>query len=198
MSRKNVDVAVIIPDASPIVTLARVERLDLFDTSTVPIHIVDQVQYEITKPASDANGRAADWLARLGNRVAIIETNVGVGFRVRRDRDSSTPSRNLGEIAVDEYATQLSLGAGPNFLPLVLFEDPDVLQTRMAHLPRLHLMNTAAWLRALADNGIVPDALAVLDAINARRTSPMIPLERPGRTRRAQSRWMKRHHDDPG
>ena len=192
MARKDVDVAVIVPDASPVLTLARIGRLDLFDTFAAPIQIVDQVAYEITKAANDPQGRVAAWLARMGNRIAIVETNVGVGFQTRRLRDPTTPGGNLGEIAVDEYATQLALAASPTFVPLVLFEDPDVLETRIARLPRVHLLNTAAWIRGLASEGIIPDGPEILEAINAQRTSPMIPLERPGRTRRIQSRWTRK------
>jgi hypothetical protein len=192
MTRKNVDVAVIIPDASPVLTLARIDRLDLFETFSAPIQIVDQVHYEVTKTVNDPEGRVAAWLKRMGNQIAIIETNVGVGFQTRRARDPSTPGGNLGEIAVDEYATQLALAASPTFVPLVLFEDPDVLETRIARLPRVHLLNTAAWIRALADEGIIPDGVQLLDAIDAQRKSPMMPLERPGRTRRVQSKWIRR------
>jgi hypothetical protein len=49
MARKAVDVAVIIPDASPVLTLVRIGRIDLLGSFTVPIKIVDQVFYEITK-----------------------------------------------------------------------------------------------------------------------------------------------------
>jgi hypothetical protein len=192
MARKSVDVAVIIPDASPVLTLARINRLDLFETFAAPVQIVDQVHYEITKAANDPNGLVAAWLKRMGNRIAIIETNVGIGFQVRRSRNPDTPGGNLGEIAVDEYATQLALAASPTFIPLVLFEDPDILETRIARLPRVHLLNTAAWIRALADEKIIPDGLELLDAINAQRKSPMIPLERPGRTRRLQSKWIRK------
>jgi hypothetical protein len=192
MTGKSVDVAVIIPDASPVLTLARIDRLDLFETFAAPIQIVDQVHYEVTKTGNDPDGRVASWLMRMGNRIAIIETNVGVGFQVRRARDPNTPGGNLGEIAVDEYATQLALAASPTFVPLVLFEDPDVLETRIARLPRVHLLNTAAWIRALADEKIIPDGLELLDAINAQRKPPMIPLERPGRTRRLQSKWIRK------
>jgi hypothetical protein len=83
-------------------------------------------------------------------------------------------------------------------VPLVLFEDPDVLQTRIARLPRVHLLNTAAWIRALADEGIVPDGAEILDAINAPRKSPMLPIERPGRARSIQSKWLRRPVDDAG
>jgi hypothetical protein len=134
----------------------------------------------------------------MGNRIAIIETWVEFGFRTKLERGETPKSGNRGEIAVDEYATQLALAASPTFVPLVLFEDPDVLETRIARLPRVHLLNTAAWVRALADEGIIPDGLKVLDDINAQRKSPMVPIERPGRTRRIPSRWLRKLKNDAG
>jgi hypothetical protein len=132
---RTVDVAVIVPDASPVLTLARIGRLDLFDTFTAPIHIVDQVRYEITKEANDPKGAVNAWLQRMGNRVIIEETLVGLGFQTKVERGETPRSANLGEIAVDEHATRLALHGSPTFMPLVLFEDPDVLQTRIARLP---------------------------------------------------------------
>jgi len=198
MARKPVNVAVILPDASPVITLARIDRLNLFETFTAPIQIVDQAQYEITKSANDPDGTIAAWLVRMGNRIAIVETMVGFGFRTKLERGETPKSGNLGEIAVDEYATQLALAASPTFVPLVLFEDPDVLETRIARLPRVHLLNTAAWIRALMDEGIISDGLQLLDDINVRRKSPMIPIERPGRTSRVQSKWLRRPKHDAG
>ena len=132
MARRTVDIAVIIPDASPVLTLARIERLDLLGSFTVPVRIVDQVHYEITKPENDPKGEVAAGLRRLHNQIEIVETNVGVGYQTRRARNPQEPAGNLGEIAVDEYATALSRSSGPNFVPLVLFEDPDVMQLRVA------------------------------------------------------------------
>lgn len=123
MARKRtVDIAVIVPDASPVLTLARLGRLDLLSTFNVPVKIVDQVHFEITKPENDPTGNIAAFLILLGNQIEIIETNVGVGFRTRRARDPSLSSRNLDEIAVDEYATHLDKTTGPSFVPLVLFK----------------------------------------------------------------------------
>lgn len=200
MARRTVDVAVIIPDASPVLTLARIGRLDLFDTFTVPIHIVDQVEYEITKEANDPKGEVGTWLRRIGNRVVIEETLVGFGFRTKLERGETPSSANLGEIAVDEYATRLAMRGSPNFVPLVLFEDPDVLETRIARLPRVHLLNTAAWIRALTDEEIIADGPALLAAIDAQRSSPLKPVERPGQTARVRSRWLtrRRRENDAG
>lgn len=50
---------------------------------------------------------------------------------------------------MDEYATALSRGTGPDFVPLVLFEDSDVLELRVACLKGVHLLNTTGWLLTL-------------------------------------------------
>jgi hypothetical protein len=84
MARRTVDVAVIIPDASPVLTLARIGRIDLLGSFTVPVRIVDQVRHEITKPENDPKGEVAAALARLHNQIEIVETNVGVGYQTRR------------------------------------------------------------------------------------------------------------------
>lgn len=144
MRRKAVDVVVVVPDASPVLTLASIGRVDLLGSFAAPIKIVDQVQYEITKPQNDPDGRVASAMRRLHNQIEIVETNVGVGYRTRLGRNPHEPSGNLGEIAVDEYVTTLTRSTGPSFVPLVLFEDPDVLELRIARLKDVHLLNTVA------------------------------------------------------
>jgi hypothetical protein len=197
MARKKlVDVALIIPDASPVLTLARVDRLELLTGFNVPIKIVDQVHYEITKPQNDPQGRVAAFMKRFGNHIEIVETVVGVGFRTLRARDPDTPSGNLGEEAVSEYARKLTRTSGPYFVPLVLFEDPDVLMLPVANLANVHLLNTVGWLDALHAGSIIPDAKAVIDQINAQRRTPMRPFDRPARTKKLRSTYLRRSSED--
>ena len=192
MTRKHVDVAVIIPDASPILTLAQLDRLDLFNSFSVPVRIVDQVNYEITKPENDPKGVVNAWMKRQHNQIEVIETNVGYGFKTRLERGEKPKSSSLGEVAVDEYATMLALRSDPNFIPLVLFEDPDVLETRIARLKRVHLLNTTAWLMTLHREGLLPEALDLVERINASRKTPMEPFERVGLTKKVRSTWIRR------
>ncbi len=192
MARRIVDVAVIIPDASPVLTLARIERVDLLGSFSVLVRIVDQVHYEITKPENDPSGEVAAALTRLHNQIEIVETNFGVGYRTRRARNPQEPSSDLGEIAVDEYATSLARRSGPNFVPLVLFEDPDVMDLRIARLRGVHLLNTTAWLLTLHREGLVPDALELVEKINADRATPLVPFEKVGLTKRVRSNWLRR------
>ncbi len=129
--KKTVDIAIIIPDASPVLTLARINRLDLLLTFNVPIRIVDQVHYEITKPQNDADGHVAAFLHRMGNQLEVVETSVGVGFKTRIVRDPNARSSNLGEEAVSEYARTLAKTSGPSFRP------PDLNDFTMTPIRRL-------------------------------------------------------------
>jgi hypothetical protein len=192
VARRTVDVAVIIPDASPVLTLARIGRIDLLGSFTVPVSIVDQVNFEIRKSENDPKGEVAAALAKLHNQIEVVETNVGVGYQTRRARNPQTPSGDLGEIAVDEYATSLARHSGPNFVPLVLFEDPDVLNLRIARLRGVHLLNTTAWLLTLHREGLLPEALELVETINTGRVTPMVPFERVGLTKRVRSSWLRR------
>jgi hypothetical protein len=192
MARKVVDVAVIIPDASPVLTLARIGRIDLLGSFTVPIRIVDQVHFEITRSENDPSGEVSTALNRLHNRIEVIETNVGVGFQTRLARNPHEPSSNLGEIAVDEYATMLADATGPGFVPLVLFKDPDVMELRIARLKDVHLLNTTGWLLALFRAGLLPEGLELVEQINLTRKTPMVPFEKTALTKKVRSTWLRR------
>jgi len=175
-----------------VLTLARVGRVDLLGSFTVPVRIVDQVYYEITKSENDPKGEAAAGLARLHNQIEIVETNVGVGYQTRRALNPLEPSGNLGEIAVDEYATVLAQRTGPGFVPLVLFEDPDIMELRIARLKGVHLLNTTAWLLTLHREGLLPEGLELVEKINTGRTTPLVPFEKVGLTKRVRSSWLRR------
>ncbi len=192
MTRKTVDVAVIIPDASPVLTLGRIGRIDLLGSFTVPIKIVDQVHYEITKPQNDPTGEVAAALKRLHNQIEIVETNVGVGYQTRCARNPQEPSGNLGEIAVDEFATSMARRTGASFVPLVLFEDPDIMELRIARLKDVHLLNTTGWLMTLHREGLLPEALGLIEQINSTRKTPMLPFEKVGLTKKVRSTWLRR------
>ena len=102
------------------------------------------------------------------------------------------PSGDLGEIAVDEYATSLARHTGPNFVPLVLFEDPDVMDLRVARLRGVHMLNTTAWLLTLHREGLLPEALELVEKINTSRATPLVPFEKVGLTKRVRSSWLRR------
>jgi hypothetical protein len=173
-------------------TLARIDRLDLLQCFSVPIHIVDQVHWEITKPQNDPDGKIAAALNSLHNQIEVVVTAAGAGFKAIRATNSAFRSSNLGEQAVDEYARRISQLQSPPFIPLVLFEDPDVLKLQVAKLKGVHLLNTKAWLVALGEEGLLPDAHELIEKIDALRKTAMVPFEKDARSRKIKSVWLRR------
>ena len=196
--KQTVDVAVILADASPIMTLHRIGRLDVLSLFNVPIHIVDHVHWEVTKPENDPSGDIAAALHRMGNQIQIIETLTGLGFRAKRARDPNTPSSNVGELAVNEYAITLARAGGPRFVPLVFYEDPDMEQLPVARLANVHMLNTTAFLTALKQAGVLPEGLELVARINALRKTPMRPVDEPARTKKIRSTWIRRSSNNAG
>lgn len=191
MARERKTIKVIIPDASPLLTLARVGRLDVFRHFVVTIQIVDVVKEEALRPTNDVTGNVRKWFDALPNNVEIVDTTVGLGLKARRERGEDPPTGQLGEIAVDEHATALARQGNPAMIRPVLFEDPDVLELRIARLKNAHLLNTAAMLIGLADAGVDPEARQILKSINETRKSPMLPVDRPARTKKVESEWVE-------
>lgn len=194
--KEIVKVAVVLSDASPILTLSRIGRVDVLSYLDAPIHIVDQVHWEVTRPRNDPNGDIAAAFARMHNQIKVIETFVGIGFRTKRAEYPATPSKDLGELAVNEYAILLARSGGPRFIPLVLFEDPDMLDLPVAKLANVHLLNTTALLTALHRAGALPEGLDLIDRINASRRTPMRPIDEPARTKRLRSTYIRKRTPD--
>lgn len=86
MIRRNTPITLVVPDASPLLSLGRVDRLDIFSAFVVPIHIVDVVAEEAVRPQNDVNSAVRAWLDKRPNNVSIVETNVGLGLKHRRER----------------------------------------------------------------------------------------------------------------
>jgi hypothetical protein len=196
--KQIVDVAVILADASPIRTLHRIGRLDVLSLFNLTIHIVDHVHWEVTKPENDPDGSIAAGLFKLGNQIQIVETLTGLGFQAKRGRDPKAPSRNVGEQAVNEYAVGLARSSGPRFVPLVFYEDPDMEELPVAQLKNVHMLNTTAFLTALHQAGILPDGLDLVAKINKLRKTPMLPVDRPAKTKKIRSTWIRRSIDETG
>ncbi len=81
-------------------------------------------------------------------------------------------------------------------MPLVLFEDPDVLDLPVAKLANVHLLNTTGWLNVLRKENIIPDARQVIDQINATLRRPMLPFDRPARTKKLRSTFIRKSTSD--
>jgi hypothetical protein len=54
------------------------------------------------------------------------------------------------------------------------------------------MLNTTGWLLTLHREGLLPEALDLVEQINSSRASPMVPFEKVGLTKRVRSSWLRR------
>lgn len=66
------------------------------------------------------------------------------------------------------------------------------MELRIARLKNVHLLNTAAWLLTLHREGLLPDALELVEQINSTRRTPMVPFEKVDLTKKVRSTWLRK------
>jgi len=72
------DVALVIADAGPLITLPLADRLDLLLILDLPIYLVDEVVFEVThrKDLEDAQG-LAEFIHDHPRQVRVVDTYIG-------------------------------------------------------------------------------------------------------------------------
>ena len=178
-------IVVVIPDAGPLISLARADRLDLLDRFNSQILITDAVKIEILggRLRTADQDLLRDWLQSGGNRVRVVETPWGAAmlenFRLRealsaekRVRIPRNPLlRNSGEKSIRDLAEEIRHGMSSEETGLVLFEDQHVPKIDFG--PYMRVMSTWSFAGALETLEIIPSAADLFDRIElAGRRSP--------------------------
>jgi hypothetical protein len=69
-------------------------------------------------------------------------------------------------------------------------------QLPIALLTNVHMLNTTAFLTALAEAGVLPEGRQLIEEINALRKTPMRPIDEPARTKKIRSTWIRKASKD--
>ncbi len=183
-------IVVVIPDAGPLISLARADRLDLLDRFACPILITDAVRLEILggRLRTADQDRLRDWLATGGNRVRVVETAWGAAmmeiFRLREKLPpggrASVPRnpklKDAGERSIRDLAEELAHGLSRKASGLVLFEDKGVQRIRFG--PFMRVMSTWSFAVALERMGVIDSATGLFEQIeDAGRAPPRVDYD---------------------
>ena len=66
------------------------------------------------------------------------------------------------------------------------------MELRIARLKNVHLLNTMALASDLHREGLLPEALELIEKINTTRKTPLVPFEKVGVTKKVRSTWLRR------
>lgn len=184
-------VVIVVPDAGPLISLARAGRLDLLIALKLPVYVMDQVYWEATqnKDKPDALAIAA-FVASHSGLVHIAATETGANARFAREAGRvGKRQSNLGEAAISEFLT----GFEARFVDtaaLLIYEDSDFTRRRIIVPDNVHVVSTKSFIYGLQDRKLVDDAEAIWRSIKeAGRRPSDEELDQSGRVGSDKTQW---------
>jgi len=162
-------VVLIIPDAGPLISLGKAKSLDILLKLDLPIYIIDQVYFEVTREPSFEDAQIIkQFVESYRDRVKIIETQVGRLARMERDVNPSARQRQLGDAAITDFLTnQVHEFVDSSEPVLLLFEDSDLTRMNVVLRENVHLLSTKALLRGMEKLGLITSEVNVWESIIA-------------------------------
>lgn len=199
-------IALVLPDTGPLISLARIDRLDLFDRFQCPTLITDAVHFElmVATPRAPEHMALSLWMTSHGNQLRVVKTTYGSLMKTNRKLLQSVPDsqrlqlqreirgRNAGELAIQELVNTLRPELSREAQALVLFEDQRVRTMPLG--PHARIMSSWSFAMALESLGVIPSAKGLFDEIEETgryrpKNSLMqvtIPISRTGQFRPVQ------------
>ncbi len=188
-------VRLIVTDASPLITLALAEALNVLLLPGAPIQVPDAVFVEATRIRTAGGATAlVQWLREHAEQARIVPTETGIDQQ--RRLAEGRPIRGLGEVAAIEVLDAF-LDREPEADALLLFEDTDLMRRRAVMDDRVGLLTTGDFLRELEAARLIQSS----DQILARAAATGRNLDRqraPGPDGEAQARLRAQLLGDQG
>lgn len=184
-------IKVLIPDSGPLISLAKINRLDILDRFKCPILITDVVEIEVTNGPDDLPDIPIlkEWIKQGGNKLQTVDTTYGQLLKQNMELLKLIPeesrqgiprhikTKNSGELSIREFADELRKTMSSEDTALVLFEDNDVRNVSFGS--HVHLMSHWSLALSLEKMGIIPSADDLFDQMEkAGRTAPRNPFDR--------------------
>ena len=172
---------IVVPDASPLITLAYADRLDVLTGLGPEVVLIDMVIHELVRHPTPTSQQILDFADRKQLRIA--ETDIG---REAKAQGTAFVRRHAGEQAIQQYLYDFadSLDRREAFA-LLLFEEHKIGRSAFVLPDNVYLLSTCAFLLTLERRGVIASAtdieLAVTNAGRAfsRREVDMPPKRNP-------------------
>lgn len=170
----NRRVVLLVPDAGPLISLAKAGRLDLLLAPGLPVVVADQVVFEATRDVRHEDARRiAVFLRAHPDAVIRFKTAVGEAAAARRAAGETGRQKGQGEAAVAELLARLDeITRAPDDPVLLLYEDSDIATKGFVLPGNVHLISTKAFLVGLERRGVIASADEVWAAIEAAGRTP--------------------------
>lgn len=152
----------IVPDSSPLITLAAADALDALLKPGLPVLVPDGVHWEVTRYV-DLQGASevVEWMAANADQVLLratqefLNSQALVAAGARRIRSLG---ENCAREVVDREAER-----DPDGRSILLYEDSDVTLLKIINAERVDALTTADFLAELERARLIQSADKILD-----------------------------------
>ena len=167
-----VEVAIIVTDAPPLITLAAAQSLDYLLYPLLPVIIPDAVFHEAKHAAGKLGAQAiVDWYRAHTDQVRVEPTNIfGEEMILRETMPGRKPARDVGERAAMEIIRNYPLADDAR--ALLLSDDSDAARLLVFEPERTILLTTWDYLRQLEEAQRIQSADAVMEAVRQAGRNP--------------------------
>lgn len=158
---------IVIPDSGPLMSLGRINRLDLLDRFACPILITDMVADEVLRGMPGAPDAVVfkDWFEHRGNQIQTVETSIGILLKAVPPEQKEVLRRikDAGETSIWQFANTLERMMSPSDEALLLFEDSAV--KKMDFGPKVTKVTTWSFFLGLERMGVIASADGLISEI---------------------------------
>lgn len=192
----------VIPDASPLISLAqasvrhpgRQDYLDLLLLAQLPIYVTDQVKWEATRLKGHPIAEHIEgWLGRHLKEVTEVSTRIGQ-MRAAAEASGALDRKLLGDQGEESVLQAIRSGGIPAGPYLFLFEEDRLADPSFFGIYPVHIVSTYGFLVGLERRQLITSADAVLQAIRSSgRSLKAEIIDRPTRKVDApaeESEWL--------
>jgi hypothetical protein len=167
-----IEVAIIVTDSPPLITLAVAQSLDYLLYPAIPVIIPDAVFHEATSAADKLGAQEIlDWYRTHTDQVRVEPTKI---FReemiLRESMPGRKPARDVGERAAIEIIRNFPLADDAR--TLLLSDDRDAERLLVFEPEKTILLTTWDYLRQLEEARRIQSADAVIEAVRQAGRNP--------------------------
>lgn len=184
-------VVIVVPDAGPLISLAKAERLDLLLALKLPVYVMDQVYWEATQNRDKPDALAiAAFVAAHSDLFHIAETETGENARFAREAGRVGKRQSgLGEAAISEFLTGFEARFADT-AALLIYEDSDFMRKRIVIPDNVHVVSTKSFIYGLQERNLISDAAVIWQSIrNAGRRPSDQQVDYSGRIGLDKTQW---------
>lgn len=153
---------IIVPDSSPLITLAAAKSLDALLKPGLDVKIPDGVYWEATRHREMLGAaELIDWMAANEDRVQVSVTHE---HALRREEIEAHVKRikDHGERCALEVVERLA-EQNPARQSILIYEDGDVTLLSIVNTDKISVLTTASFLDTLEKNHLIQSADHILD-----------------------------------